>query len=172
MKPGRFPPMFGAETLLTQVFLTVHTLGRALHDAATAEGLSRTQGMILGLLAGHPDGVTATRLRQWVGITAASMSTALADLERDGLIERIPNPHDARSMLIHLSERGYQRLQTFPRIIEAIDRRVFAGFSEEDRVLLKNLLERIRLNLGDEEHAACADEMGLGAEHRKEDHLG
>jgi len=75
-------------------------------------------------------------------------------------------------MLIHLSERGYQRLQTFPRIIEAIDRRVFAGFSEEDRVLLKNLLERIRLNLGDEEHAACADEMGLGAEHRKEDHLG
>jgi len=100
------------------------------------------------------------------------MSTALADLERDGLIERIPNPHDARSMLIHLSERGYQRLQTFPRIIEAIDRRVFAGFSEEDRVLLKNLLERIRLNLGDEEHAACADEMGLGAEHRKEDHLG
>ncbi len=170
MKPGRFPPMFGAETLLSQVFLTAHALGLAFQAAAAAKGVSRTQGMILGHLVSHPDGVTATRLRQWIGITAAGMSTALTDLERDGLIERTPNPHDARSLLIHLSERGYRRLEEFPRVVQAIDQRVFAGFCEEERRLLKDLLERIRLNLGDDGRPECPNEADMAKE-RKEEHI-
>jgi DNA-binding MarR family transcriptional regulator len=64
--------------------------------------------MILGHLVSHPDGVTATRLRQWIGITAAGMSTALTDLERDGLDRAHANPHDARSLLF-TCRAGYRR---------------------------------------------------------------
>lgn len=150
MKDHRgFPPMMMADVLSMQLFRTVHAMGRAFQEVAANYGTSRTQGMILVFLAQHPDGLTASKLTRHMGFAAATLSTALADMERDGLVERVPNPKDARSQLILLGEAGRARLEAFPKIAKEIDARVFAGFTDEDRSKFKELMERIRLNLGD-----------------------
>lgn len=38
------------------------------------------------------------------------MTAAVKPLVRDGLIEILPNPEDARSRHLHLTERGHEKL--------------------------------------------------------------
>ncbi len=142
------PPPFATDSLAYQLFRTLRTLGSALEGRAQAAGLNRSRGMILGQLAHHSGGITATDLRRCMGVTAASMSRLLADMERDGLLKRTPHPDDARAMLIHLTDEGQAMVQVFPTIMAEIEQIAFAGFSAQERDQLRTLLERIRANLG------------------------
>lgn len=162
------PPIMKVDVLSMQLFRTVHALGRAFQEAAGAHGISRTHGMVLRQLMDSSGGITAAVLSRCLGITRATMSAALADMERDDLIERVPNPDDARSQLIHLTELGQARMRAFPEIVKQVDARVFAGFTDEDRRLFKELMERIRLNLGDDGSEDFIGEAGFGEEPSKE----
>ncbi len=52
------------------------------------------------------DGLTLGELAERLGLTSGGVS-ALADrLERAGQVERVPNPRDARSRLLRLTEAG------------------------------------------------------------------
>ena len=163
-----FPPMMQLDVLSMELFRTVHVMGRTFQEVAASYGMSRTQGMILGSLMRNPEGLTASMLRRHMGFAAATLSTALADMERDGLIKRVPNPHDARSQLILLAEAGQARLEAFPEVARQIDERVFAGFSDDDRSKFKEFMERIRMNLGDEGSQDFIGEAGFGEESSKE----
>ena len=162
------PPMMGVDVLSMELFRTVHALGRAFHEATNMHGITRTHGMVLNQLMERPAGTTAAILSRCLGITRATMSAALADMEREGLIARVPNPEDARSQLILLTETGQSRLRAFPEIVKQLDARVFAGFSDEDRRSFKELMERIRLNLGDDETEDFIGEAGVDADPSKE----
>jgi DNA-binding MarR family transcriptional regulator len=146
----RHRPPFAPEGLIYQLFRTAHYVGRAFYHIARAHGLSRTSGPILAHLSHEREGVTATELRRCVGVTAASMSHILADMERAQLITRTPNPHDARSMLVHLTDQGRVLMKAFPAMVAEIEARAFEDFSAAERDQLKVLLERVRANLGDD----------------------
>lgn len=143
------PPMF-FDGMSFQVFRTMRVLGYEVSQRAQAAGLSRTWGMIMGHLSHVEEGLTATDLCQSIGVTAASMSKTLADMEQDGLVSRTPNPEDARSMLVHLTEAGKKRLKVFPAILTEIEETAFEGFTDDELEKLRSMLERIRQNLGDE----------------------
>lgn len=143
------PPPFAADSLTYQLFHTVRVLGRAVESRAQAAGLNRSRGMVLGHLAHRTEGVTAAELRRCLGVTAASMSRLLSDMERDGLLQRTPHPADARAMLIHLTDAGRAMMQTFPAVVAEIEQTAFAGFSARERDQLRALLERLRTNLGE-----------------------
>jgi DNA-binding MarR family transcriptional regulator len=67
---------------------------------------------------------------------------AIALCERQ-LLERHPNPEDKRSHLLALTDGGkalYE--QVVPKALE-LEARIFAQFSNEDRLLLDHLLRRI-----------------------------
>ncbi len=159
------PPPFFVDGMSYHVMRTMRAIGYEFSQRAQAAGMGRSWGMVLGRLAHAEAGMTATELRQCLGVTAASMSKTLADLEQEGLIHRIPNPDDARSMLVHLTEAGRQRLSVFPEIVAGIEQVAFAGFDEAELDQLRAMLERIRHNLGDQA------EREFGFEHREHDHV-
>ena len=163
MREHHLPP-FLREGLAYQIFRAAHSLGYEFKQMAQAHGLNRTRGMVLARLAHSPEGVTATDLRRCAGITAASMSNTLADMEREGLIARTPNPDDARSMLVHLTGQGQALMMIFPQVMADIEARAFAGFSEEERAHLKALLERVRSNLGHDGSEDLVDFQGISKE--------
>lgn len=73
-------------------------------------------------------------------VTVSRAAIALADR---GLIMRAANPEDQRSHLLTLSRAGWALYdQVAPKAIE-LERRIFAGFSQEERDLLGAMLERI-----------------------------
>lgn len=157
------PPPFAVDSITYQLFHTVRMLGRAVESRTQAAGLNRSRGMVLGHLAHHTEGVTATELRRCLGVTAASMSRLLSDMERDGLLQRTPHPVDARAMLIHLTDEGQAMMRIFPAIMAEIEQIAFAGFSAQERDQLRALLERLRANLGE-----AVDQTEVDATHDTE----
>lgn len=150
MKHPTFPPFF-MDTALYGLFLTSRLLGIRFQNFALAKGLNRTKGAILAHVAHNEGGVTATDLRRCLHLSAATLSKALAEMEADGFITRTPNPDDARSMLIYLAPEGQKLLDHFPEAIKEIDSIAFAGFTSDDHAQLRDLLQRIRTNLGTED---------------------
>ena len=53
-----------------------------------------------------PDGITVSRLAELARVRKQSMAQAVDQLEASGYVERRPNPHDQRSRLVFLTERG------------------------------------------------------------------
>lgn len=73
-------------------------------------------------------------------VTVSRAAIALADR---GLIARASNPEDQRSHLLTLTPEGWALYeQVAPKALE-FERRIFAGFSEAERVQLQAMLDRI-----------------------------
>ena len=53
-----------------------------------------------------PDGITVSELAELARVRKQTMAQAVDQLERMGYVERRPNPHDRRSRLVFLTERG------------------------------------------------------------------
>ncbi len=54
------------------------------------------------------EGSRVTELAELAQITQQAMSELVAELERRGYVERIPDPTDRRAMLVRRTERGWQ----------------------------------------------------------------
>ena len=54
-------------------------------------------------------GMTQTALAQQAAVEQPTMANTLSRMERDGLIDRTPDPNDKRSALVRLSELGRAR---------------------------------------------------------------
>ena len=54
----------------------------------------------------RPDGITVSELAELARVRKQTMAQAVDQLERTGYVERRPNPHDRRSRLVYLTERG------------------------------------------------------------------
>jgi len=63
---------------------------------------------------------TATALAAYLRIQPQSVTRLLADLERDGLIERRPNEQDRRQSLIEITPAGTQALSEEVRVQEQV----------------------------------------------------
>jgi DNA-binding MarR family transcriptional regulator len=53
-----------------------------------------------------PEGITVSELAELARVRKQTMAQAVAQLERMGYVERLPNPRDRRSRLVFLTERG------------------------------------------------------------------
>jgi DNA-binding MarR family transcriptional regulator len=53
-----------------------------------------------------PEGISVSELAGLARVRKQTMAQAVDELERMGYIERRPNPHDRRSRLVFLTERG------------------------------------------------------------------
>ncbi|HVJ00835.1 MAG TPA: MarR family transcriptional regulator [Sphingomonas sp.] len=72
-----------------------------------------------------------------------TVSRAAIALAERGLIVRASNPGDQRSHLLTLSPEGRALYkQVAPKALE-LERRVFAGFTAEERAQLRSMLDRI-----------------------------
>jgi DNA-binding MarR family transcriptional regulator len=75
------------------------------------------------------------------------MAETLARMERDGVIQREPNPNDKRGTLISLTRQSRARLPKAKTALIESEREAMAGLSKAEEVLLRDLLERVVRNL-------------------------
>src|SRR5450830_672031 len=76
-----------------------------------------------------------------------SMAQLLNRMERDGLVQRSPDPDDRRSHLISLTTDAAQRLPKGKAVMEAVSRQALSGFSKEEQDQLMALILRVNANL-------------------------
>jgi DNA-binding MarR family transcriptional regulator len=72
------------------------------------------------------DGVTVSSLAELAGVRKQTMAEAVEQLERLGYVERRENPHDRRSRLVFLTDRG----RSVPPVTHSAAEQVEAHWAE------------------------------------------
>jgi DNA-binding MarR family transcriptional regulator len=80
-------------------------------------------------------------------IEQPTMAEMLGRMERDGIVERAPNPDDGRGSLISLTRRSKARWSKAKAALIEGEAVSLAGFSDDEKRLLISMLQRIVNNL-------------------------
>ena len=81
-----------------------------------------------------------------LGYDSGAMTRLLDRIEKKGLIRRVPNPDDRRSFLLELTPESKVLFPQAQRKVQAVFKRLLAGFSEEQAAALKQSLEQLLAN--------------------------
>ncbi len=123
---------------------------KAHRDRAAAAlerlGVHVGQEMLLSALW-EQDGQPQTHLAACAGIEPPTMTRMVDRVERAGLVERRRDPEDARVSRVYLTERGRALREPVRRAWADLDRQTLAGFTTEERLLVRRLLIHMRENL-------------------------
>ena len=110
-------------------------------------GLRVGQEMVL-LELWKEDGLKGTELAERLGVEPPTVTRMLRRMENCGLVERRPAPADARSFRVHLTGKGRTLEEPVARIWEEAEEKTLQGLSYEETLVLRQLLARLRKNLG------------------------
>ena len=82
-----------------------------------------------------------------VGVDKSNVTRTLALLEREGYVERRPNPSDRRSVLVYPTDQAYELLPAIVQVQSDWRAILTQGLSGEEREQLAELLERVEDNV-------------------------
>lgn len=83
------------------------------------------------------------------------MAEMLARMERDGLVQREPNPEDKRGSLISLTRTARERLAEAKAALIQNEDKATTGLSQEEKTTLMGLLQRVLMNLEEDTSAVA-----------------
>lgn len=113
----------------------------AKHVAVKAAGLTVPQYAALLVLAGSP-GISGAALARACLVTPQAMTGVLKKLQERGMVERTPHRWHRNVIETRLTEKGRAALAAADERAVAIERRVAAAFTPEERDTLRSLLSR------------------------------
>jgi DNA-binding MarR family transcriptional regulator len=109
-------------------------------------GLHVGQEMVLVELW-HDDGLRGGELALRLGVEPPTVTKMLRRLEGCGVVERRPDPADARSFRVCLTESGRALEEPVARCWMQAEETALAGLSSGERQTFRKLLMRVRRNL-------------------------
>jgi MarR family transcriptional regulator, transcriptional regulator for hemolysin len=86
---------------------------------------------------------TQAELAKQLGVDRTVMVYLVDDLERAGLVERLPDPNDRRSRVIRATAVGAARLAEVEAAVRAAEAHLLSSLSEEDQAQLYTMLRQI-----------------------------
>ena len=89
------------------------------------------------------DGLRVGELRERARLSKQNTTKLLALCERDGLVEREPDPDDGRAFRVVLSERGRAFGAVVDEVLSELDARVLAATGRQDRDALVRALKGV-----------------------------
>lgn len=123
---------------------------------AVKRGLARTlpaecpggSAIVLALLHHHGD-MRIGRVSELMAVDMSVSSRHVAHTVDRGWVERLPDPADKRSRILHLTAAGESMLAVLDRRLTDMLARTLVEWSDEDVELLTDLLARLRDSFGD-----------------------
>jgi DNA-binding MarR family transcriptional regulator len=129
----------------------IHLIDRGLERSMSevTEGFGRTVGeyKVLTMLRGQgePYRLSPSRLADWCVLSTGAMTNRLDNLEQDGLVERIPDPTDRRSVHVTLTKKGHALWEEMAGIAAAREALIASTLDEDEKEQLNALLRRLVL---------------------------
>lgn len=144
-------------SLTLTLFRAVTAYERAHGSELSPHGLTTSHLNIMTVLHRANRSLTMGELGHAVSVRPANLTGVVDALVRRGFVERLSNPEDRRSYLIANTEEGEAFLSGFLpghwRYLEALT----SGLSNDERIQLAGLLERLR------ESVDTAERSGLSS---------
>jgi DNA-binding MarR family transcriptional regulator len=134
-----------------EAFAAISVAARQLHHRmerwCEREGLSETRLGILFMLHHFSDGVPLGVLAGRLHVSPRNVTGLIDHLERDGLVVRVPDPADRRSVLARLTEQGHARVAGMSGSTFQWQQKLLAGFSPEELTQLRHLCLKLVTNM-------------------------
>lgn len=127
--------------------LVSRTAVRVLDERLRPLGFAMSHLPVLRALA-EGGALSQKELARVARVEQQTMAELLSRMERSGLVERKQNPEDKRGSLTSLSRNARAR---FPKAAEALhagERQAMEGFSDDEKALFIQFLQRVLKNLG------------------------
>jgi DNA-binding MarR family transcriptional regulator len=118
----------------------------AVDTALRAHNVHVGQEMILMRLW-EQEGQTQTQLAEQLCVEPPTVTRMIQRMEMEGLLERRPDPEDARIQRVFLAPAGRALREQVERCWQQVEAATVAGFTTEERMLLRRLLLQLRDNL-------------------------
>ncbi|GAA5072635.1 DNA-binding MarR family transcriptional regulator [Thermocatellispora tengchongensis] len=113
----------------------------AKHAAIAPSGLTVPQYTVLLVLSTEP-GLSGAALARRCLVTPQTMSSVLATMERQGLIERTPHPRHQHVIETRVTPQGAAKLREADEAAVAVERGLAALFTPEEAATLIEHLTR------------------------------
>lgn len=131
--------------------LSIAEISRCWHkiasDAMEEYGLKGVYSVYFVVLYRYPQGLTAAQLGELCGRDKADVSRAVSLMEKQGLLQRIPNGGTGYRAALLLTERGQEVAEGISEKARAAVECASRGLPEEKRVVFHEALELICHNL-------------------------
>jgi DNA-binding MarR family transcriptional regulator len=142
----------GEGALALEAIAAIRAAARHLHLMherwADRQGLTdgRLQ-LLLALSRYDEDGLSLGRLADVQGVTPRNITGLVDNLEKAGLVERVPVSTDRRSIHARLTPAGRARIDSIRQPARKLQFRVTAGFTDEELVQLRHLSLKLLANV-------------------------
>ena len=122
-------------------------INRMLDDTLAEQGLSHGEWRVLGSLncMPPPHRRSPGELASSMDLSSGAMTNRLDRLEQAGLVRRLPDPSDRRSVHVELTEAGRTRYQQSVAAQAAKEAIVGAALGADDQRRLNDLLRRLMI---------------------------
>ena len=105
-------------------------------------GLTPGQFGVIAIIAANP-GLKQIELGGALGVDRSTIVAAVDKLEKRGLVERRPVPHDRRAHALNLTAEGQRIYKKALTLIERHEAKIASGLSMQDRAQLLMLLDKV-----------------------------
>lgn len=119
---------------------------RSFHRVA--DPMLRERGFAMGQLPvlmalkdGRPH--SQAELARLAQVEQPSMAQLLARMERDGLVERVPDPDDGRSRLVLLTQHCRDRMHESRAVMQSLGTEALQEFTPQERAELGRLIRKL-----------------------------
>lgn len=136
-----------AAELVERLLTVAHGIRRRHNAELASYELSVPRGRLL--MAMHQLGEPKmSELAASLDLNARTITTAVDTLEREGILERRPDPNDRRATRVLLSDAGRRQIAEWQEFQQRLAESAMAPLSAEERRSLKRVLDKIRDGLG------------------------
>ena len=120
-----------------------HAAMRYDHQSIAAQGFATLSDYAVLEVLLHKGALPVNAIGEKVLLTSGSMTTAVQQLEKKGLVVRERSEGDARVVLVHLTNEGMSLIQeAFTAHAEDLDE-LFIEFSEDERIQFAGLMRKL-----------------------------
>lgn len=119
-------------------------ISRAHEAVFQRHGLNSASFDLLATLrrSGSPFRLSPSELLETMMITSGTMTNRIDQLEKQGLVERMPHPEDRRALLVALTEKGRAVIDAAVTDHVANQHRLIETLTAEDRTALDGLVRQ------------------------------
>ena len=135
----------GPMHVLSRISRLSHHLDRARRQAFAEHAVESWEFDVLAALrrAGEPYELSPGRLLKQTLVTSGTMTNRVDRLESRGFVERLPDPHDRRGVLVRLTPAGRSTVDGALEGLLDRERRLLAGLDTTEQRRLAALLRAL-----------------------------
>ena len=122
-------------------------------------GLTRAQWRVLIHLAAR-EGANQKELAEILELDTVTLGRHIDRLERDGWLERRPDPNDRRAWRLFLTAASHPTLARMKALAAELEESALSGLSARERAVLIDALTRIKANVTSSDADTELEEAG------------